>query len=118
VPVHELEAIRSPAEMQVVPVSETVMACSFNNRGRSVTVIDMHSKFGLQFSVNKNRTHIIIATVENELKGFWLDRAINVVPLSSFEKDNSGTRSLSSAFFSFLLHSSGNCAANQFPSTV
>ncbi|MDT8451888.1 MAG: chemotaxis protein CheW [Gammaproteobacteria bacterium] len=103
VPVHEVEAIRSPAEMKVMPVSGTVMACSFNHQGRSVTVIDMHSKFGLPFSANKNRTHIILATVENELKGFWVDRAINVMPLSRFEKDNSGARPLSSAFFNFLL---------------
>lgn len=103
VPVHEVEAIRSPAKMKVVPVSETVMACSFNHQGRSVTVVDMHSKFGLQFSVNKSRTHIILATVENELKGFWVDRAINVMLLSSFEKDKNGARALSSAFSRFLL---------------
>lgn len=84
-------------------VSETVMACSFNHQGRTVNVIDMHSKFGLPFSVHKNRTHIILATVENKLKGFWVDRAINVVPLSSFEKDRSVTQPLSCAFFSFLL---------------
>ncbi len=89
--------------MKVVPVSETVMAYSFNHQGRSVTVIDMHSKFGLPFSVNKNKTHIILATVENELKGFWVDKAINVVLLSSFEKDKSGPRPLSSAFSRFLL---------------
>lgn len=86
-----------------MPVSETVMACSFNHQGRNVTVIDMHSKFGLPFMVNKNRTHIILATVENKLKGFWVDRAINVVPLSSFEKDRSSPRPLICAFFSFLL---------------
>lgn len=103
VPVHEVEAIRSPAEIKLIPVSETVMACSFNHQGRTVSVIDLHSKFGLPFSVNKNRTHIILATVENKLKGFWVDRAINVVPLSSFEKDKSSTRPLICAFFSFLL---------------
>lgn len=103
VPVHEVEAIRSPAEMKVVPVSETVVACSFNHQGRSVTVIDMHSKFGLPFMVNKNRTHIILAKVEDKLKGFWVDRAINVVPLSSFEKDKNSSRPLICAFFSFLL---------------
>jgi chemotaxis signal transduction protein len=103
VPVHEVEAIRSPAEIKLIPVSETMMACSFNHEGRTVTMIDMHSKFGLPFSVNKNRTHIILATVENKLKGFWVDRAINVVPLSSFEKDKSTPRPLICAFFSFLL---------------
>lgn len=102
-PVTEVEIIISPPKMSVVPINAGAMVSCFNHRGRTATVIDLHSKFGLPFKCDKNRTHIILATVENELKGFWVDRAIDIAPLSSFEKDNSDSRPLSNAYFDFLL---------------
>lgn len=102
-PVTEVEIIISPPKMSVVPISAGAMVSCFNHRGRTATVIDLHSKFGLPFKCDKNRTHIILATVQNELKGFWVDRAIDIAPLSSFEKDNSDSQPLSNAYFDFLL---------------
>ncbi|MBE9515732.1 MAG: chemotaxis protein CheW [Proteobacteria bacterium] len=81
----EVEAIISPPEMIQVPLSTNIVAGCFVHQKRTVTVLSMHNKLGLPFTQNENETHIILATVDSGLKGFWVDQAMDVTQLDSFE---------------------------------
>jgi len=85
VSVLEVEAIVSPPKMIHVPLSGNVVVGCFDRNGRTVTVLSMHNKFGLPFTLQEKESHIILATVDDELKGFWVDQAIDIVDLNGFE---------------------------------
>lgn len=81
----EVVAIISPPKMVHVPLSTDIIASCFNYHDETVTVLSMYSKFGLPLTRSENKTHIILARVDGGLKGFWVDQAIDIVPLENFE---------------------------------
>ena len=81
----EVVAIISPPKMVHVPLSTDIIASCFNYHDETVTVLSMYSKFGLPLTRSEDKTHIILARVDGGLKGFWVDQAIDIVPLDSFE---------------------------------
>lgn len=85
-PALDVEGIISPPEMIQVPYSTDIVAGCFVHQKRTVTVLSMHNKFGLPFTRKEKQTHIILATVDNGLKGFWVDQAIDVVQLSKLDR--------------------------------
>ncbi|MDH5613293.1 MAG: LysM peptidoglycan-binding domain-containing protein, partial [Gammaproteobacteria bacterium] len=80
-----------------------VVASCFNHQGRTVTVISLHNKFDLPFTLNENKTHIILAMVDDDLKGFWVDQAIDIMPLSTFETNVDYFPKKDKAYSNFLL---------------
>ena len=102
-PAFEVEAIMSPPKMVHVPLGSDVVASCFNHQGRTVTVISLHNKFGLPFTLNENKTHIILATVGDDLKGFWVDQAIDIAPLSDFQRNDDYYLKVDKAYSNFLL---------------
>ncbi|MDH3342166.1 MAG: chemotaxis protein CheW, partial [Gammaproteobacteria bacterium] len=86
VPTLDIEAIISPPEIIHIPLSSNVIAGCFNYKGRTVTVLSMHNKFGLPLNLEKKMTHILLATVGDELRGFWVDTAIGIADKSDFQE--------------------------------
>lgn len=80
----DVVAIISPPKMVNVPINLDVMASCFNYHNETVTVLSMHNKFGLPFTREIDRTHIILVRIDNDLKGFWVDQAIDIMPPSVF----------------------------------
>ncbi|MDH5612682.1 MAG: chemotaxis protein CheW, partial [Gammaproteobacteria bacterium] len=103
VPAFEVEAIITPPKMVHVPIGTDVVASCFNHQGRTVTVISLHNKFDLPFTLNENKTHIILAMVDDDLKGFWVDQAIDIMPLSTFETNVDYFPKKDKAYSNFLL---------------
>lgn len=83
-PALDVIAIISPPKMTSVPLSADIIASCFEYHNETVTVLSMHNKFGLPFTRETNKTHIILARVDDGLKGFWVDQAINIMPLDNF----------------------------------
>ncbi|MCK4706404.1 MAG: chemotaxis protein CheW, partial [Gammaproteobacteria bacterium] len=101
-PVLDVVAIISPPKIINVPLSENVVAGCFDYQGKTATVQSMHNKFGLPLSLNENKTHIILANVDDDLKGFWVDQAIDIVPLGTFESYDDFYPSEGKAYSNFL----------------
>lgn len=101
-PALDVEAIISPPDMIQVPLSTDIVAGCFVHQNRTVTVLSMHNKFGLPFTRNENETHIILATVDNGLKGFWVDQAIEVMQLNSLNNITDYYLHEDKAYSSFL----------------
>lgn len=83
-PALDVVGIISPPEMIHVPVSEDLLVSCFSHHNETVTVLSMHNKFGLPLTRSENKTHIILAYVDDGLKGFWVDQAMDLVQLDSF----------------------------------
>ena len=98
----EVEAIISPPRMIHVPLSEHVVVGCFDHQGRTVTVLSMHNKFGLPFTLKEKETHIILATVDKELKGFWVDQAIDIIQLNTFDNHEEYYTNKRKAYSNFL----------------
>ena len=98
----EVEAIISPPKMIHVPLSEHVVAGCFNHQGRTATVLSMHNKFGLPFTLKEKETHIILTTVDKELKGFWVDQAIDIIQLNAFKNNADYHSNERKAYSNFL----------------
>lgn len=98
----DVVAIISPPKMIHVPLSDDIIASCFSYQNETVTVLSMHNKFGLPFTREENRTHIILVYIAEELKGFWIDKAIDIVPLGSFERNDDYCPVEGKAYSNFL----------------
>ena len=114
-PVFQVEAIISPPKIIHVPLSENVVAGCFDHQGRTATVLSMHNKFGLPFNLKENESHIILATVDNELKGFWVDQAIDIIQLVAYESKADYAANERKAYANFLTSDEKIILQTSFP---
>ena len=84
-PALEVVAIISPPKIIQIPLSSNVIAGCFNYQGETATILSLHNKFGLPFTLEKKMSHIILANVHGELNGFWVDIALDVSSADNFQ---------------------------------
>ena len=75
----EAEAILEAPKINSVPMAPKSIAGVFSYRGRVVVVVSLHRKFGLPDPEQRLSGQIILARINNELKGFWVNEVLDIL---------------------------------------
>ncbi len=76
-PVRDVESILTPTKLAIFPGQAYSIAGVFQHRGKTVSVVDLRVKFGLQnFEQHKGR--FVIAKIKKGLTGFWVDEILEI----------------------------------------
>ncbi len=76
-PVRDIESILSPVKLATFPGQAYSIAGVFFHRAKTVSVVDLRIKFGLQ-NVDRQTGRFIIATTRDGLMGFWVDEILEI----------------------------------------
>lgn len=84
IPILDVRDILTPEHVFTIPMAPTAIAGVINLRGRIVTVLDMHKRFGFYDARHRNgyKTYCVTVQQNNELYGLLFDRVGNVIEVS------------------------------------
>lgn len=102
-PAVDVEAIITMPDIRSLPFAPNSVAGLFLHRGQIATVISMRRKFGLKEQRDKGSDQLIMSRINSSLKGFWVDKVLDIIPCSRLSWSTVSALSPMTAFDKFGL---------------
>jgi chemotaxis signal transduction protein len=77
-PVADVDSVVMPTELSYLPQQDDAILGLIQYRRQSISIISLHRKFGLELPEDESAGRYIIAHVDGQLVGFWVDEVVEI----------------------------------------